>query len=133
MNTIYFAGKSQDWQSIRKWIEIAEECGHTITFDWTKMVEQHGRGNREETPKEVLVSAAVQDCLGVWEAEVLVLFPRDGVYGAMTELGIALATSTTIYVVGEWARYSVFFDHPKCEHITEDELLTLLASGRNLG
>lgn len=132
MNKIYFAGKSDQWEEIRGWINFAKSHGHEITFDWTEMVEQHGRGNQEQTPQDVLIRAAVEDCQGVFDAEVLVLFPDAGIYGAMTELGIALATPTKIYIVGKWDRYSVFFDHPKCIHITVDMLGKLLMSGQDL-
>lgn len=127
MRNIYFAGHSSQWAHIRVWIERAKLSGHHVTFDWTRMVEQHGRGNQDKTPKHVLITAAIQDTKGVIDADLLVLFPTEGVYGAMAELGIALGTDTEVWIVGEAPRYSVFFSHPLCEQITDTELSHRLA------
>lgn len=111
---IYFAGHSSQWQQVQTWIEGAKELGHTVTFDWTAMVAQHGRGSVEHTPREVLIEAAVKDTQGVVDADLFVLFGHEGLYGAMAELGMALATETEVWIVENPPRYSVFFDHPLC-------------------
>jgi hypothetical protein len=44
------------------------------------------------------------------------------------ELGAALATTTEVWIIGDPARYSIFFDHPLCEQITDAELSDRLAA-----
>jgi hypothetical protein len=128
MRKIYFAGPGRRWEEIRVWIERAKQCGHEVTFDWTLMVEQHGQGNLEHTPPQVLRNAAIMDTQGVLDADLLVMFPWDRIYGAMVELGAALATTTEVWIIGDPARYSIFFDHPLCEQITDAELSDRLAA-----
>lgn len=125
---IYFAGSSRDWRKVRTWIERAKQCGHTVTFDWTKMVETFGRGDPSSTDDEILIGAAVHDMQGVKDADILVLFPDERIYGAMAEMGGALATNTPVWIIGTPQRFSVFFRHPHVKQISEEELADALAA-----
>lgn len=128
---LYFAGRSSSWKEVRTWIERAKQCGHEVTYDWTKDVEKYGRGDQEETPHQVLAQAASSDLTGAYDCDVLVLFLEPNIYGAMVELGAALAGGKNVWLVffndEVKYRFSVFFVHPLTEFIVEQELADRLA------
>lgn len=78
---------------LQKAIELLEQCGHTITHNWTK---KHNFESRAEEARA--------DVNGVKNADALIVFMNDPNYayrGTWTEVGIALgsAKSKWIYFV----------------------------------
>lgn len=117
----YFASASANWRAVRYWQEYARASGHTISFDWTPMVEEYGRGDPHDTNPEILLQAAVKDLRGVAEATHFVNLWSEDQCGALIETGAAIIDDTPVWIVGN-PRYAIFWELPNVETISEREL-----------
>jgi nucleoside 2-deoxyribosyltransferase len=124
---IYVAGKTDDWERVRRVQESLVEVGHMITYDWTVNVEDDvdmGLEADERTRREW----ADDDQLGVKRADtVIFMVESEGLSGTLIELGMALAYEKNVIVVGIPERNSVFFSHALITEVPhEDDILSVL-------
>lgn len=133
MTKVYVAASSKKWATARLMMNTFRMHGYEITYDWTVDVEKYGPGSPDETPQEVMKNAAQNDLIGVVDAEVFVLLWTPEVYGAMVELGAALASNTRrIIIVPESTfkpRFSVFFSLAPIETMAGWELIHIIKHG----
>lgn len=130
---IYVAGKVKDGcigcvQTLMKDLRAA---GHNITYDWTqcdirKPFDDDVAGSRE---------AAALMLEGVRSADLFILLYEEGLYGAMVELGTALADPTrpvllVLHDEDAPIRDSIFFWYPQVEHCTQGGLYRKIEGGR---
>lgn len=101
---IYVAGKWEEKERVREVQEQLRAAGHTITHDWTM-----------EPVGAVRLDCALMDKQGVLDAEAYVgVFEKDLPYkGAMSELGIAVATGIPIYILGTFCDNNIFTALPE--------------------
>ena len=101
-------------------IRHIEECGHSITYDWTKHGDVRNKG------EDVMRATAANEVEGVKSAELLIVLLPGG-KGTHTELGIALAAndrkriwlwSNAPGVFGGGDATCVFYHHPSIEHLS---------------
>lgn len=126
---IYFASASANWSLVQDWIRGARYDGHEITFDWTTMIQEHGRGDPVQNDRAILKEAAHKDRAGVFDCEVFVLLWDDNMLGAIVETGMAIALGKRIWIVGKPTeiRYSIFWELPQVEQIEYEDLRKRLA------
>ena len=126
---IYFASASANWPEVRKWMNLARVRGHEITFDWTTMVEQHGRGEPLSTKHAILKEAAHKDRAGVYDCDVLINLWTNDQCGALLETGMAIAHGKWVLIAANSMldiRYSVFWELNQIEQISLSQLDTRL-------
>lgn len=118
---IYVAGKTDDWERVRRVQESLIELGHMITYDWTVNVEDDedtGLEADDLTRKEW----ADDDEVGVKQADLVIfMIESEGLSGTLIELGMALAFQKDIIVVGEPERNSVFFASNRIIHVAHED------------
>lgn len=120
---IYVAGKTDDWERVRRVQEMVGRLGHSITFDWTAVVEEVGPdANVEEgADEDFRQQCAESDLTGVREADlVIALVDHPGLCGTLIEIGIAIACDIDVLVVGEPERNSVFFALDKVQRVRDE-------------
>lgn len=123
MSSFYVATATANIDNAEWWIDQIQKYGHTITFDWTPMVREYGRGEPGATATEVLKQAAEADFAGACTCDVLFFLWHPEVYGALIEFGLALRAGTPIWVVGPLptVKYSIFFAMPEVKQYTPRE------------
>jgi len=126
---IYVAGKTDDWERVRRVQESLTELGHMVTYDWTVNVEDDvdtGLEANDRTRREW----ADDDQMGVKQADLVIfLVDSEGLSGTLIELGMALAYEKAIIVVGEPERNSVFFSHANILKVAhEDDILSVVSA-----
>lgn len=100
--------------------EAFKEEGHTITFDWTQTVEQHGNdGGLDPKKIEFRRDCAEKDMKGVLSADAVVMIAHPRLCGTLIEVGMAIAWDIPVFILGELERNSVFFSLPRIEQIPE--------------
>ena len=114
---IYVAGKTHDWERVRRVQEACKRLGHTITFDWTETIEDIGPDVGHEfktlTP-EFKRECGEKDLLGVTSCELIIaLIDHEHVTGTLIEVGIALGLYKEVWLVGTPVRDSVFYYLPQ--------------------
>jgi hypothetical protein len=119
---LYVAGRFREYRRIREAIDKLIAAGNTITHDWTRSDEfnEHGEPmvpigpgqSVEVLTDEEARNYAFADIRGVRDADAVVLMAGDGLYGALIEVGAALALSVEVWIVGDMPRDSVFFYLP---------------------
>lgn len=108
---IYVAGKTDDWERVRRIQEVCVRVGHAITYDWTKVVEELGTDAGLD-PKDDLFrrECARNDVIGVREADMLIAcVDYPGLCGTLIEVGMALGAEIPVVTIGQPERNSVFF------------------------
>lgn len=105
---IYVAAKFEEGPKVQKVYEKLRARGHKITHDWTT----------EDADKFKNVNGYSEQCAksdyyGVLEADAVLLFNHDRLYGGATEMGIAIAAGVPVYVVGREIRENIFFNLPR--------------------
>jgi nucleoside 2-deoxyribosyltransferase len=115
---IYVAGKTHDFERVRRVQAACQRLGHTITFDWTETVEAYenpGDGHDFDalTP-EFKAECGENDFMGVASAElVIALVEHEHITGTLIEIGMALALYKDVWLVGKPKRDSVFYYLPQ--------------------
>jgi nucleoside 2-deoxyribosyltransferase len=102
---IYVAAKFEERTKVQRVYEKLRSRGHTITHDWTN--------EDAEAFKNVpgyAAKCAQNDFDGVKNADAVLLFNHDRLFGGASEMGIALATDVPVYVVGREIRENIFFN-----------------------
>lgn len=114
---VYVAGKTHQYEKVRRVQKAFTRFGHTITFDWTQTVEVNGPDSGhdfEELTPEFKRECAENDLLGVTSCELLVALIDDPrIMGTMAEFGIAAGLYKEIWLIGKPERDSVFFYLPQ--------------------
>jgi len=124
---IYVAGKTDDWERVRRVQDSLAELGHMITYDWTVNVEDDVDTGLEADDR-VRREWADDDQLGVKQADLAIfLVESEGLSGTLIELGMALAYEKEIIVVGVPERNSVFFSNSSITHVPhEDDIIAAI-------
>lgn len=127
---IYVAGKTNDWERVRRIQEMCGRLGHGITFDWTQTIEVNGPDACVDgtLPDEFKRECAENDREGVRSADlVIACVDYPGLSGTLIEIGMAIAWQIDLIIVGEPERRSVFFElHGIRRATNEYELVDLL-------
>lgn len=107
---IYVAGSSRDLHHVRVVQARVKSLGHEVTYDWTLDVERYGPGQLANPDNAAW--CANNDTNAVLESELVIVVAHHRMWGAMVELGIAIARDIPVWVCEEWEspRYSVFLD-----------------------
>ena len=115
----YVAGKYED-PAVDDVMTLVHKHGHNLTLDWKELeafkpYEDFAEDN--SSAAEAMIDAVV-------EANVLILVGYDGLYGAMVELGAALASDTEVwfYMPDVEVRYSIFMFHPAVDIVGRPSL-----------
>jgi hypothetical protein len=127
---IYVAGKFQEYERVRTFIDSTLALGHTISFDWTRTSEFDDYGHPITTdsnlPIEVQQVHAVNDVNGVKNAEMIIVLGHENLTGAMIELGIAIQENKPAWIVDQ-KRWTIFYSLPNIKHCShESEALRML-------
>lgn len=102
---IYVAAKFEEGPKVRDVYKKLEARGHKITHDWT--CEDAEKFKNEAGYAE---GCAVKDYKGVINAEAVLLFNHDRLFGGATEMGIAIAKGIPVYTIGREIRENIFFN-----------------------
>jgi len=126
MRNVYVAGKTDDWQKVRKIQALLIDRGMHITFDWTAIIEEIGPrgGLKGEVADDFRAQCAENDREGVRNADLFVMLCGKGLCGTLIEFGMASILEMPIIVVGEPERDSVFFELPEVERCPSIEDLS---------
>lgn len=119
---IYVAGASSEMNDRAKpVIKRLKELGHSITFDWTEVVDMY---EDKQPSSDILEQCAVNDFVGVKSAEALVLLaPQSMSTGAWVELGMAISLDMPVYISGPSERCIFTFMNDMYKFKTDVELL----------
>lgn len=110
---VYVAGKTDDWRRVRRVQEACVRMGHTITFDWTRVIEREGTdAGLDPEQKDFRQACAIHDQVGVEKADLFIMCCHPGLCGTLIEFGMAAMRRIPIIVLGEPERNSVFFELP---------------------
>jgi hypothetical protein len=127
--TFYVAGRTAQGDSlVRQVINTLQAAGHQITFDWTT----HPDFKPYHEHKQASIEAALHMKSGAMTAEAFILVWDDSLYGALIELGMALAASSPqqpkqIFILGPKERVVIFEMLPEFKVVENiDQLLTYL-------
>lgn len=125
---IYVAGKTDDWERVRRIQEAVCSEGHCITHDWTAKIEEDGEDVGLKADERSRAEWADDDKTGVRQAQlVIVCVDFEGLSGTLIELGMALAYEIPVIVVGEPERNSIFFSDPIITRVPhEDDVVPAL-------
>ena len=105
---LYVAAKWEDRPNARRWMDMLERAGHTITYDWTH-AEQMSREQAEKDRDGVLSADAV-----------VVVAERDLRYcGTVCEMGMALAKGIPVYLTGHALDKCIFVKLPLVRYDVE--------------
>ena len=108
---IYVAGKTHDIPTVRAVQRMATAHGHTITHDWTQIVQEvggpaHEHGVSDEKQREY----AEGDTSGVWLSDLVIACGHPDLCGTLWECGMAVAFRRPLWLY-RWeyvSRHSVF-------------------------
>lgn len=104
----FVSGKLGLEERAREAMNALRDAGHQITFDWTSI------GHLRPYDENILAcrEAAVRECNGVKEANVLVIIAHNEGVGMYVELGMAIGVGIPVRVVTSEESPSVFLHHP---------------------
>ena len=108
---IYVAGKTDDWPRVRTVQDLCKKLSHTITYDWTRVVEQIGPDacTTGKVDEEFRNQCAIDDLAGTEDCDLLIMLAYPGLCGTLIECGMALGQGKPVICIGEPERNSVFF------------------------
>lgn len=131
---IYVAAKTHDFERARKVMDLCQELGHEITFDWTQNVEQFGPSHENEAAlsDQILRRAAEDDVLGVKRSQLLIGLGHPRVCGTLIEIGMTIRQGTPIILVGEFPP-SVFWHLPQITKLDHERYLRGELEKRSIG
>ncbi len=111
----YIATKFQNRLGFEIARALLELSGHEITHDWTQ---ESDEGLEEPVRTLYRQHCAINDMMGVQEADVVILLPTEAkMAGAFVELGIALALNKRVLIVDgfrEEVQPNIFYFLPQC-------------------
>jgi nucleoside 2-deoxyribosyltransferase len=114
---IYVAGKTHDYEQVRRVQHACVRLGHEITYDWTRTVEAVGPDaghDFDELTDDFKEECAENDFRGVREcALIIALVEHEHITGTLVEIGMALALHKEVWLVGKPPRDSVFYYLPQ--------------------
>ena len=122
---IYVAGKTNDFERVRRIQRMCVRYGHTISYDWTKTVETVGEDGAvgQTLSPEFKRECAMYDEHGVDNADLIIaVVDHPNITGTLIEIGMAIALRKEIWLVGEPPRDSVFFYGDQIKRKMENEL-----------
>ena len=129
---VYVAGKFEEVAAVRAAQAALQDAGFRITHDWT------GESTAGKSPEEVepfLTVCAENDFVGVVDADAVLVLNHDRAFGAMVEMGIAIARGIPVFVVGYKIRDNIFFhlgsDYGMYLFDTVEEAVTALKEMRS--
>lgn len=103
---IYVAGKFEEKARVREVQRQLEDLQYYITHDWTKEDAGTLQGDALEA---YLAQCAANDYTGVRDADAVLVLNHDRAFGAMSEMGMAIAWGIPVFVVGHKIRDNIFF------------------------
>jgi nucleoside 2-deoxyribosyltransferase len=110
MAEIYVAGRTSMIEEVRIVQSQCVAAGHTITHDWTTVVEEvGGAADEKHVPAKKQQEYAGWDMEGVHDADLVIMVCGPNLCGTLIEFGMALAWGKPIWIVGTPERESVFF------------------------
>lgn len=110
MNRVYVAGKFEDTERVRSAQAKLRELGFEVTHDWTGDDPGTRTGSELE---EFLRECALKDYEGVLHADIVVCLNNPKCFGAMVEIGLALAWGKVVYLAGPQLRENIFWHLPE--------------------
>lgn len=122
---VYCAGKTQALEEVRMVQEMCRSTGHTISFDWTAIVEANRDVNEVNISLGKKREYAENDMTGVYSSDLVIAIGHPHLCGTLWECGMAAAWEKPLWLVG-WqrnARASVFDSLPNVTHIDGYETL----------
>jgi hypothetical protein len=127
---IYVASSVRNFEQVREFQELLISQGHTVTYDWTRAApdEVWLSGGVEADPVKMKEQARL-DKEGVIFSDYVVVLDHERNYGTLIEIGMALASSVPVVIVGTPKRNSVFWYLDDVHFVSDDaELLDWLES-----
>jgi nucleoside 2-deoxyribosyltransferase len=119
----YIAGRTSRVPEIQAMTKRLLDLGHEVAHDWTNASVSLKR------PYEAKVAAQIagMDFDGVKSADILIILGDQSGTGMYVELGIALATNTVVYSIGDYNDVTVFHFLPNVKRVEtfEDVLIDL--------
>jgi nucleoside 2-deoxyribosyltransferase len=121
----YIAGRTSKTEDIKEMISLLTKFGHEVTHDWTLTDAQFQR----PYPIDIAEQVADKDMRGIVDADIFIILGDKSGTGMYVELGIALATNTKVYSIGENNDVTVFHFLPNVKRMyTFSEVLDDLAN-----
>ncbi len=113
----FVSGKVGSDNIAKSLMKALKDAGHEITFDWTSIehlspYDKNGAQSRE---------AAISECCGVKNADVLVIIAHEKGVGMYVELGMALGVGIPVRVVTKDESRTMFFHHPLVKKVNSIE------------
>ncbi len=113
----FVSGKVGNDNIAKSLMKALKDAGHEITFDWTNIehlrpYDKNGARSRE---------AAISECSGVKDADVLVIIAHEKGVGMYVELGMALGVGIPVRVVTKDESRTMFFHHPLVKKVNSIE------------
>jgi hypothetical protein len=97
---VYVAGKTEDIPRVRNVQALVRHTGHTLTYDWTHDVEEHGANI--STSQRVREECALKDAKGVYACALLIAVGSPHyMNGTLWECGMAAAWSIPTWLI-DW-------------------------------
>ena len=116
----FVSGKVGVEGDVRLVMEALRAAGHEITFDWTTIAHLRPYDDNASASRQ----AAVKECRGVQDADVLIVLSHERGVGMYVELGIAIGSGVPARVVTDVESRTVFFHHPLVKKVDSvDEIL----------
>lgn len=123
---VYVGGKTQDLDNVRQVQALVRHTGHQLTYDWVKVIEEHGGDSNEvPIPKELCRQYAWSDMVrGVGAADLMIAIGHPNLCGTLWECGAAAITGIPIWLLW-WercSRHSIFEYLPTVQEMDFQEL-----------
>lgn len=103
---IYVAGKFEEAERVRRVHKLLRSRNFAITHDWTTEDASIYEGEAKATYKR---QCAMNDYLGVVNADAVLVINHALLYGGAAEMGMAIALHKPVLVVGSEIRENIFF------------------------
>lgn len=131
MSAIYVAGRTTNIEQVQRVQRMCQELGHKITFDWTEQVKQvdHHIDPDAPMPEGFGRECAENDRTGTQTAQYLIAIMGHDLCGTLIEIGMALAFNTTVFLLGDPERESVFFELPEVVRVPDEAGLRTILEG----
>jgi nucleoside 2-deoxyribosyltransferase len=110
---IYVAGRTNNVAGVRLVQTMVRENGHTVTHDWTQIVEELGGGVGDahvQASRDEKREYARADREGVSQADLVIAVCSPQLCGTLIEIGMALIKRKPVWLLGEPERETVFFE-----------------------
>jgi hypothetical protein len=122
---IYVACSSKHWDIARSVMDKIEKASHTVTVDWTTVVDEESKMSSDE-----LRGRVIKACNMIASSDGIIFIPTgDKSSGTFFEIGYGLSRNKDIVIADIFdTKISHFFlNHPKCKFVSSiDEAITYL-------